>query len=180
VFGALFFNRYAGVPPPGFIADSQTEEAEKILEKCLESKKAKDDKSYKKEIKLCDGYPQILIKIIDSLMLEMESNLLGTLVPIYLPRGKEGKYKYEKNVLLKDAKNDVLSKKIKKGSKAADHAKQLNEMFAKETKIDHYDLDSIAAIKEEKEDKKEVKKKDSKKKGKDEKDKVKKVKSKKK
>ena len=178
MFGALHLNRYAGVPPPGFIADSQTEEAEKILEKCLESKKAKDDKSYKKEIKLCDGYPQILIKIIDSLMLEMESNLLGTLVPIYLPRGKEGKYKYEKNVLLKDAKNDMLSKKIKKGTKAADHAKMLNEMFAKETKIDHYDLDSIAAIKEEKDDKKGEKKKDSK--GKDEKDKVKKEKSKKK
>ena len=51
--------------------------------------------------------------------LDMESNLLGTLVPIYLPHGKEAKYKYEKNVILKDAKNDSLSKRIKSGQKAA-------------------------------------------------------------
>ena len=128
---------YAGIPPPAFIVDSQTEEAEKILEDCLANPKSKTGKSYQKEIKLCDGNPQILIKIIDSLMLDMEANLLGTLVPIYLPHGKESKYKYEKNVILKDAKSDSLSKKIKSGVKAAAWQKKMNAMFAAETKIDH-------------------------------------------
>ena len=180
---------YSGVPPPAFIADSQTEEAEKILEKCLEN--AKDAKAaYKKNIKLCDGYPQILIKIIDrygygvdfrsffcsfvtlifvicflnSLMLDMESNLFGTLAPIYLPRGKESKYKYEKNVIIKDAAKDPLSKRITKKTKAADHIKLINRLFAAETKIDHYDLDNIANMKDDAPDDKSVKKAKSKKK----------------
>ena len=98
-------------------------------------------------------------------MLDMESNLLGTLVPIYLPHGKEAKYKYEKNVILKDAKNDSLSKRIKSGQKAAAWQKKINELFVAETKIDHYNLDEIAEMKEDtgKNDKKDVKKSKSKK-----------------
>ena len=56
---------YAGKPPSGFIADCQTEEAEKILEDCVANPKRKDGKSYQKEIKLLDGNAQVLIKIID-------------------------------------------------------------------------------------------------------------------
>ena len=86
-------------------------------------------------------------------MLDMEENLLGTLVPIYLPPGKEAKYKYDKNVLLKDAKSEPVSKRIKKGNKAAPWQKKINEMFVEQTGIDHYDLEEISQMTEDSEGK---------------------------
>merc|ERR1711865_91627 len=140
---------YANIPPLGFVADCATEEAEKILEDCIKNPKSKTGKSYQKDIKLASGYPQILIKIIDSLMLDMEDNLLGTLVPIYLPPTKEAKYKFDKNVLLKDAKSEPLSKRIQKGNKANDCQKKINELFVEKTKINHYDLEEISQMKDD-------------------------------
>ena len=107
-------------------------------------------------------------------MLDMEDNLLGTLVPIYLPPTKEIKYKFDKNVLLKDAKSEPLSKRIQKGNKASVWQKKINELFVEETKIDHYDLEEISQMNVEKNGK------DGKGKGEGDDDKVTKSKSKKK
>ena len=145
---------YQNTPPPAFISDSQTEEAEKILAECLSGK---SKKAYAKQIKTLDGGAQILVHLIDALMHDMESNLLSNLVGIYLPKGKEKSYKYDKKVVDKDAKSDGLAKRVGKKQKAADWQKKLNELFVKETKIDHYDLEKIAAMKPPSDDKPEKK-----------------------
>jgi hypothetical protein len=134
---------YQNVPPPAFVHDSQTEEAEKILEDCLAGK---SKKPYAKQIKMLEGGAQVLVHLVDALMHDMEANLLSTPTGIYLPKGKEKYYKYDTKQVEKDAKSDGLSKKVGKKQKAADWQKKLNELFVAETKIEHYDLEKIAKM----------------------------------
>jgi hypothetical protein len=134
---------YQNKPPPAFVHDTQTEEGEKILAECLTGK---SKKPYAKQIKTLDGGAQVLVHLIDSLMHDMGANLLSTPTGIYLPKGKEKYYKYDKKQVEKDAKSDGLSKKVGKKQKAADWQKKLNELFVAETKIEHYDLEKIAKM----------------------------------
>ena len=119
---------YQNTPPPAFVHDSQTEEAEKIIAECLSGK---SKKAYAKQIKTVDGGAQILVHLIDSLMHDMGANLLSTPTGIYLPKGKEKYYKYDKKQVEKDAKTDGLSKKVAK-QKAADWQKKLNELLCRD------------------------------------------------
>ena len=116
--------------PASLLHDSKQKRPENYSE-CLSGK---SKKAYAKQIKTVDGGAQILVHLIDSLMHDMGANLLSTPTGIYLPKGKEKYYKYDKKQVEKDAKTDGLSKKVGKKQKAADWQKKLNELFVAETK----------------------------------------------